>query len=206
MFQIRFRPSDAIEEAADDARRRYGATDIPVDVDAVLDVKLGMNLVPVPGLQQRINGDAFTSRDWSEVYYDQNQSATRLRFSLAHELGHFELHRAEIDALPATTTIEEWAQLYEDLPEDALGRAEVQANMFAAALLMPRDELTARFTQALAGAEDLRRVAVQQGLTRNDYLEYVVQYVATGLAKQFDVSVEAMGWRIRNLSLASMVP
>ena len=206
MFQIRFRSSDEIEEAADQTRRRYGATLIRVDVDWVLDVKLRMDLVPVPGLQRRIGGDAFTSRDWSAVYFDDSQAPTRLRFSLAHELGHYELHKKEIDALPTTTTIEEWAQLYTDLPEDALDRVEVQANMFAAAFLMPRDELAERFKQALSAEERLRHAAVQQGLSRGDYLEYVVDHVAGILAKQFDVSVEAMSWRIKNLSLASQVP
>ena len=115
-----------------------------------------MDLVPVPGLQKRIFGDAFAARDWTAIYYDPRLVHTRIRYSFAHELGHFVLHKQAIDGLP-TKNIEEWTQLYDSLPSDAVAKAETQANMFSSAFLMPYDDLATRFRDALEQVEPCAR-------------------------------------------------
>ena len=151
-------------------------------------------------------GDAFAARDWTAIYYDPRPVHTRIRYSFAHELGHFVLHKQAIDGLPFTKDIEEWTQLYESLPSDAVAKAETQANMFASAFLMPYDDLAARFRVALEQVEPLRQEAVQAGLKRRAYIDNVVDRIAGILAPDFDVSIEAMTWRIRNLCLAQEIP
>ncbi len=206
MLQIGFVPPSEIEEMAQEARHRFCLSKVPVDVEFALDVKLGLDLVPVPGLQDRISGDAFTARDWSAIYYDPHPSQTRIRYSFAHELGHFLMHKQAVDGLPPTKDVEEWSKLYTSLPLDAVGRAETQANMFASAFLMPSDDLTNRFTCALEQVEPLRQEAAQAGVPRGVYIDHVVDRIATILAPAFDVSIEAMTWRIQNFCLTDRIP
>ena len=207
MLQIRFIQPDDIETVAREARQRFGVGELPIDVEYVLDVKLGMDLVPVHGLRDRISGgDAFAARDWSAIYYDPGPIATRIRYSFAHELGHFLMHKDVIDALPVTEAIDDWAELYANLPADAVGSAETQANMFAAAFLMPEDDVEAGFRAALQELEKQRRQAIDAGLPRRAYVPSILDRIATKLAPDFDVSLETMAYRLRNLDVGDRIP
>jgi Zn-dependent peptidase ImmA (M78 family) len=102
----------------------------------------------------------------------------RQRFTIAHELGHLELHRDMI-----TTAIhvdKDFPALMRD-SNSATGmeKIEIEANQFAAALLMPRTMIQ----QALAGS--------QFDIDDDGPME--------ALAKKFRVSKQALEYRIRNL-------
>lgn len=102
----------------------------------------------------------------------------RQRFTISHELGHLELHRQMI-----TNNVhvdKDFPALMRD-PKAATGteRIEIQANQFAAELLMPRSLID----QALAGKQfDIDDVGPIEEL-----------------AKKFRVSRQALEYRIRNL-------
>lgn len=101
---------------------------------------------------------------------------TRQRFSMAHEIGHLLLHKGRpmfIDRDGRLNRRDEVSTLGTDTEE-------IEANSFAAALLMPRPLL----------AEAVGR------LHRNG--QPVSPEV---LAKRFDVSVQAMEYRLINLGL-----
>lgn len=104
----------------------------------------------------------------------------RQRFTIAHEIGHLELHRQMI-----TTNVhvdKNFPALMRD-PASATGteRVEIEANQFAAELLMPRKLIE----QELAGK--------QFDIDDDGPIE--------GLAKKFRVSKQAVEYRIRNRSL-----
>lgn len=68
--------------------------------------------------------------DRKEIYVNKNHAIVRQRFTLAHEIGHAVLHQGDRkNTIDYRKTIEE--------PSD---RKEWEANRFAGALLMPRDE------------------------------------------------------------------
>jgi len=105
----------------------------------------------------------------------------RQRFTIAHELGHLELHREMIET--AVHVDKDFPTNFPALmrdPKSATGteRVEIEANEFAAELLMPE----ALIVQALAGKqfdiEDSRPIEE--------------------LAKRFRVSKQALEYRIRN--------
>lgn len=78
------------------------------------------------------------------IFIDIGKSAERQRFDAAHELGHLVLHQG---------------------PERLDGReAEHQANRFAAALLMPRDDVLARNLHH-AGADQLIQASRRWGVS-----------------------------------------
>ncbi|MGH9451202.1 MAG: ImmA/IrrE family metallo-endopeptidase [Terriglobia bacterium] len=101
----------------------------------------------------------------------------RQRFTIAHELGHLELHRQMITN--SVHVDKEFPALMRD-PTSATGteRVEIEANQFAAELLMPRKLID----QALAGK--------QFDIDDDGPIEE--------LAKKFRVSKQAVEYRIRN--------
>ena len=100
----------------------------------------------------------------------------RQRFTIAHELGHLELHRGRRLILDVPVRVD-----YRDRTSSlATDREEIEANRFAAALLMPEALVLAAARET--GSRDME------------------QHIAV-LAKRFQVSVEAMSYRLINLGL-----
>jgi len=115
-----------------------------------------------------------------EVLLAPNQPETRERFTLAHELGHLFLHMNFLDA-------EQWqaAGSYLDgafrRSDGDYSEEELQANEFAASLLMPEPEF--------------RRLAQENFDTGSS------KYKLTGIANYFGVSLEATRNRGRWLGM-----
>ena len=107
--------------------------------------------------------------------YDSDQ---RRRFTLAHELGHYFLHR---DLLVAGEN--HFDRLYGGHNDSGVlkPKHEAQANRFAAETLMPEAEI------------------------RHDYFMHSGSNVEFSgrMANKFDVSTVAMSWRLVNLRIAS---
>ena len=110
----------------------------PVDVEKVCDY-LGIAILPVAGLADSFCIDAFISADFKTIYVDAErfgQESYRYRFSVAHELGHYILHREYFSS--RVWSFEEW----QGMTNGGANRvAEFQANYFAGSLLAPEDEL-----------------------------------------------------------------
>jgi Zn-dependent peptidase ImmA (M78 family) len=135
----------------------------------------------------------------------------RFRFTLAHEVGHWQLHRhvhlrPQVSAQPAFLC----------RTSQSRARVEWQADYFAAALLLPRqlvfaawqakggpapvllDDLFPR-REALLESEIVRCGAVPQ--SPEDELNFLLNAVAAPLAETFCVSATAMRIRLEHLGL-----
>ena len=143
----------------------------------------------------------------------------RYRFTLAHELGHWRLHRHlylrranERSLLPDAP-----ARPNHVLRSRQYDPKEVQANRFASCLLMPREmvkrewhswrgsmdpihlgELQARQQQILA-AEMIRRGGLSMG--EEAINNVLMEHAARPLAEKFAVSPEAMRIRLEGMKL-----
>lgn len=102
----------------------------------------------------------------------------RQRFTIAHELGHLQLHQ---DALFVDGLLQRDAT-----SSRAVNTHEIEANAFAAELLMPRHLLLAELRERLPKSG----VADPAKLTRQ-------------LAQKFEVSEQAMEFRLANLGLTT---
>jgi Zn-dependent peptidase ImmA (M78 family) len=107
---------------------------------------------------------------------NKDHAAVRQRFTIAHELGHLELHRGRPLILDTAVRI----NFRDTVSGLATDREEVEANRFAAALLMPERMIMQQFGGAPVGDPD-------------DLIAH--------LARRFHVSVAAMTNRLANLSL-----
>ncbi|MBK6722955.1 MAG: ImmA/IrrE family metallo-endopeptidase [Acidobacteria bacterium] len=119
--------------------RRFGydTSDLPIDVRGVAK-KLGLTVKDavldddVSGLLVSKQGD-----DTTHIFVNGNDRPVRKRFTIAHEIGHFVLgHEFEASGVHVDRgmhVIPRRAKLSKAEPK------EVEANQFAAALLMPSD-------------------------------------------------------------------
>jgi Zn-dependent peptidase ImmA (M78 family) len=145
-------------QAADDFRESVelrGHHLSPIDVIYIAEVILKLDVIPLEDLfaVQRI--DAALLPDLSGFYIDEEAYMSwergirwieqRLRFSFAHELGHFVLHGKEIEERHFGS-VEEFKRWAAAPSED--GSAEYQANEFAGRFLVPREILVSEYDQA----------------------------------------------------------
>lgn len=137
-------PRQTIEELATRVREENGiAATVPVDPFA-LATQLGITVRAFKFYDPALSGMLIRRPDLKEILVRSGDPPARQGFTVAHELGHFFLHQ----------NIEEFvdgeANLYRqdfsgDRDETASDnrRREIQANMFAASLLMPEEQVRA---------------------------------------------------------------
>jgi len=121
------------------------------------------------------------------LFYNTDEPLPRQRFSIAHEVGHFLLHAAEI-RLDQTQGILETTQ-YQNPAWDARER---QANRFAAELLLPGDRVIQAFRRDFP--DPLPEKTIQACLTRLHHWEHA-------MASRTLVSAEAVHFRLVGLDL-----
>lgn len=161
--------SEKIELKAEEILQTMGIKNIPIPIEEIAS-KLQIKISRAPskdfsGLLIRKDGHAL-------IGINNSEAPVRQRFTVAHELGHFFLH-------PQKDTFVDYRDNKKDLMKT---NKEKQANMFAAALLMPRKNVE----------KDFRNVA------RASLSDEETQKI---LADRYDVSEEAMRFRLKNLGL-----
>lgn len=133
--------------------------------------------VKLQDLEDDVSGMMVTREDGNAVIaVNEHHSKTRQRFSMAHELGHFFLHRTVSPVFVDSKKV-----FYRDArASEGTIRQEIEANAFAAELLMPAAEVRKRFPEKLSGTEE-------------DEMDVS--------AKEFGVSVLALSIRLQRLGL-----
>jgi hypothetical protein len=194
-FKAPFIDRSQIWQEADGFRERYWPSGkIPVDVMTIAEFDLGLEIRPVSRMREEEDIDALLLGDWQTLMVDQrhyidDRYLNRLRFSVAHELGHYVLHRAIFEQMPRAS-IEEWVRFTIDLPDKEYGFLEYHAYEFAGRLLVPPTELASEFEVAVSLAE-------RSGLKRSELRdERHMGYLAKPIAARFAVSVDVIERRL----------
>ena len=146
----------------------------PIDVDFLAE-KVGVNLV-YDELDDDVSGILVKKKGKVFLAVNSNHHPNRQRFSIAHELGHYFLHLNSSSAVFIDKTV------YYRNVDSTSGKyqQEIEANAFAADLLMPKDMLE----------KELEKFGEE--LTDMDIYR---------LANRFGVSQQAMDLRLQNLGL-----
>lgn len=116
------------------------------------------------------------------IAVNKNHSEARQRFTIAHELGHLRLHQGR--PLIVDHIVRARVSMRDSQSSLATEREEIDANRFAANLLMP---------------EDLVHEAVVEVIEKKQSEKQTIKV----LAQQFGVSDKAMEYRLTNLGLRS---
>ncbi len=178
-----------IEKEAELFRRKFWGDNIPVDIEYIIDIKLKINVIPIPGFLRFANIDALMSSDWKSIYVDRDEYLderrhNRLRFSLAHEVAHSVLHK-KIYTNFNIKNHKDYYKLNKDIPRKQYSYFETQANKFANYLLVPKKVLADKKNQALKEFNKLISSKKIDDKTLNSYL-------AIPISKNFDVSEEVI--------------
>ena len=191
-FRCKWIRREEIWDCAESIRNRYWpAGKLPVDVEAIVEFKLKLNIEPEHHLAQQTDMEAYLRSDLTGIvvdhdHYMDEKFANRMRFSFAHELGHFFLHR-ELYERVAFESAEQWKEILLGLPEADYTYFEYQANEFAGRLLVPREVLIHEIENA---SDVLKRNKMLDHITSDPYA--VLSAISTRMGKTFGVSFEVI--------------
>ncbi|MEA3392071.1 MAG: ImmA/IrrE family metallo-endopeptidase [Candidatus Marinimicrobia bacterium] len=151
-----------IREKADNFREEYASNILPVPIIDILEIDLKIDIYLIHGMLSEIDIDGFLSKDLSRIYidrkiYEDDRYINRLRFTFAHEIGHFVLHKDIIESCKFRNG-EEWKQFRNDFREDTLSIIEQQAYEFAGRLLVPKNKLIKRIPRGLPRGQRQERL------------------------------------------------
>lgn len=220
MAKVKFIPRQRIEQASQgliaEFCRRFGQlTEPPVPVGDILEAHLGLRL-DFDDLAVSLGVPDVLGATWvgdRQVLIDQSLDPEetpslegRYRFTLAHELGHWDLHRHHFLANPGQRL------LFDEPTEPSVvcrsssskEPMEWQADMFAGYLLMPKEMVLRAWAEEQGGVdpynakEEITDLSARWGLAedRRPTVE-----VARQLATRFKVSGQAMQIRLIGMGL-----
>jgi len=161
-------------------RSAYSDGSLPVPVEDIV-AKLGVPIV-VETLDRNVSGLLFRQGESRAIGVNAAHPMVRQRFTVAHELGHLRLHPGKELFLDHVRV-----NLRDDVSSLGTDREEREANAFAAELLMPHLEVTT----------EVRRVLDRGGVADSRFI--------ADLALLFDVSEQAMDFRLVNLGLRRQI-
>jgi Zn-dependent peptidase ImmA (M78 family) len=219
MLQIKvpfLKPGD-LDHAAAELLRQYGAwkkavVQPPIDVDEIAEGYLQLTL-EVADLKERLGMDDVLGATWFDegcVRIDRSLEGKegRFAFTVAHEIGHWQLHRPLYEMDKVTLPLFSLGQDQEPTPavvcraKERKTPAEWQADQFAARLLMPTAAVratTLRICNAKPpvwdGPADSRKTGVPDARLR----AFAGDVIAEG--GFLNVSNEAMCYRLLDLKL-----
>ncbi|HLD60978.1 MAG TPA: ImmA/IrrE family metallo-endopeptidase [Patescibacteria group bacterium] len=108
-----------------------------------------------PGILGAISFDP--EENLYSVIIDKERTATKQHFILAHELGHYFLHRDYVRRHELLVDNDDALSWNKPLPDAERQQMETETNHFAAALLMPT-ELVVKAWNALHSVEECARI------------------------------------------------
>jgi Zn-dependent peptidase ImmA (M78 family) len=167
--------SDRVRQAAEQLLREAGVHSLPVPINKVAKAAgVTLRFGPLP---DDLSGFLFRQDDVAIIGVNSTHPRQRQSFTVAHELGHLRLH-------PARNYVDHQFGFYrrDSQSSTATDKAEMEANRFAAELLMP-----AKFLEPLLKGRSI-------DIGDEDQVDE--------LARTFRVSTQAMTFRLINLGVA----
>ena len=167
-----------LEEEAEKLIAKYEVTGPPVDVEGL--ARREGARVAFDNFEQDLSGLLYRDGTTIVIAVNSTHSRTRQRFTIAHEIGHLKLHSEQ------TMFVDRTFKTFKRDSDASAGidKKEIQANGFAAALLMPQvfvlDEVKRQWSAGVSNAE----------------------WLIQNAANKFVVSPQALGNRLSNLGIA----
>jgi hypothetical protein len=187
-------PQDIWRQADEFRKQVWPSNAIPIDVLSIVEFELGLEIRPISKLKEEADVDALLLGDWKTIVVDQAQYmddryTNRLRYSIAHELGHFVLHESVFRQMPRGT-IAEWITFMRDIPEKEYSFLEYHAYEFAGRFLVPPEALRQELEAAV-------QIAERNGIPRNQLQDEAhMQYLAKPISRKFEVSSSVIERRL----------
>lgn len=189
-----------IWEKADAFRKNFcPEVSMSVPIMEIVECDLDILIQPIRNLRSDYDVDALLLSDLKTLIVDEgdfmdDRMQNRIRFSMAHEVGHLELH-SDLYAQFKHNNVAEWIDFQQKIPEDQWRWIEIHANEFAGRLLVPSDMLDKK-------VQDAKKAAENAGFTEWDNSkDEAIEYIASHICRQFQVSSDVIERRIRHEDL-----
>ena len=164
---------------------------IPIPIEEIADLQMGINIIPLPGLHRVLEVDGLILSNLSDLYVDEfvyNSRLGRYRFTLAHEIGHIVLHK-NIYAKAKFGNIQEWKDFINSIPDKDHSWLEYHAYAFGGLVLVPGERLI-ELTEY-----HIKRIR-KEGISLSENWDFAWDRVADQLAKDFEVSTQVIEKRL----------
>jgi Zn-dependent peptidase ImmA (M78 family) len=158
----------------------YGRGEVPINVEAIAQA-LGLAVLH-KDLGPEVSGVLVTNGATAQVCVQKKDSPVRKRFTIAHEIGHHFLRHQFESGEHVHVDKGNYISQRGPRASEGIDFKEIEANQFAASLLMPTKALRQKISK-LPGATPL------------------LDHHVTLLAKEFGVSEQAMTIRLTGLGL-----
>lgn len=166
------------EREALDVLQRHGGAVLPIDVEQIAE-REGATVVR-QDLDSNLSGMLFRDSGRRVIGINSSQPLTRQRFTVAHEIAHLLLHKGRPMIVDTSIRVNK----RDHISSMATDTEEIEANAFAAELLMPRHLVLGEWEKLQ------RRGRASSG-----------EAVLNELALRFGVSSQAMAYRLINLGI-----
>lgn len=172
------------------------AKQTPLNIEALIEFNLGIDIVPMVGLKAKAEVEAFLSKDLKTIYvdsigYENPKYRARHRFTLAEEIGHYVLHKDIYTEGVKYESEEEFISDIQNMDETDLDWVEKQARQFAGRLLVPLKPLEDLIVKNM-GLID----AVYERYDGDNIEEFAIEGFSKKYCDDFGVSHQVLKYRI----------
>lgn len=200
-FRCKWIDKSELWSIADDVRKTHWPEGtLPIDIEKIVAFRLKLRPEPIHGLFSSIDIDAYLNIGLRAIFVDYDfymneKYANRMRFSFAHELGHFFLHKEVFAAFDLVDTAA-WKNFILNVPENEYSNFEWQANEFAGRLLVPHSDLVLAIEQAANIIKEKNLI----NYLGNDP-DAVLSGISPSICKPFGVSADVIKRRVEREGL-----
>lgn len=136
--------------------------DYPIPIEEIADQRLDIHVFPIQHLEKLMGIDGSITKDFKTIEIDEYvyiSQYDRARFTIAHEIGHFELHRELFDE-KLVDSVETFIEYQNSMSVQDWGSLEKQAFVFAQEVLMPRDIFTQEMDARIGKLGGIDRIII----------------------------------------------
>lgn len=149
--------TDVRNEADKFIHNYHPSLELPIPIDEIVELKMKIAIVAVPGIKSLLGVDSFINRAFNQITIDEYSYDTyveRTRFSIAHEIGHFVLHRQWYEK-NGPMNLDDFMEFFDRIDRDDYKYLEIQAQTFAGFILVPTIKLNEEIKQKIGYVPEL---------------------------------------------------
>lgn len=161
---------------------------------------MGLNIVPVYNLYRDYGLSGYLIRDRTAIHVDQFQSDNyeeKYRFTLAHEIGHYVLHKSRYEDLPFHSP-DEYIKWKISLPPNDLEWFEKHGDWFAEQVLIP----TIRLEEICVEVIEKHKATFSK---LRSIPEDIWSFISNEIAQYFEVNPPVAEIRIRRENIPAKI-
>ncbi len=179
----------------------HPSLELPVPIEEIVNVKMGINIFPFPRLYKDHGLNGFLSRDRTTIYVDElqyDQFNEKYRFTLAHELGHYVLHQSCYENLPFESPDGYVKWRLSVTPED-ISWFETHGDWFAGHVLVPTNRLEEICLKVVS--------KYQEKFSKFKTIpDDIWSYISNEVATYFEVNPPVVEIRIKKENIPAKIP